>query len=215
MQGNGVQRRIHSTARQQRLGGGCKADAAGRDAVIQRLDAEAVTRQEQLLAVAVPQGKGEHAMQAGGAVLAPFGIGLENNLGIPAGRKVVAAVAQLLPQFGVVVDGAVEDQHMTRLAVDHGLVGTFGKVNDREAPVPQCQRAGEVLAGGIRPAPGQLRGHRTQRRRIRGTPVETQFSTQSAHIQPFSLKPVMVQPRPSRRRRGYTASAFHRPPVPR
>jgi hypothetical protein len=181
MNGHGINRGIQIAGGQQGLAGRGKAQSPRRQAVIQRLDAEAVTRHEQLLPVHIPDGEGKHAMQVSGAIIAPLRIGLQNHLAVTVRKKAVAPGPQLLAQLGVVVDGAVEYQHQPERLVHHRLPGTFGKVDDREPPVAQRHRTRTVFATGIRSPARQPPCHCLQYLCSGLLPVETQFTTDATH----------------------------------
>ena len=119
--------------------------------VVQRLDAQPVARQEQGLAVAVPEREGEHAAKAVDAGLAPGLPGVDDDFGVAAGVEHVAERLQLRDQFLVVVDLAVEDDaHAVVFVVERLLAG--GQVDDRQAPVPQADARLDMQAALVRAA---------------------------------------------------------------
>ena len=182
VQGHRVEAGIDATGGEQRLTGGGKAQRLTRLAVIQRLDAHAVTRQKQGARLRVPDREGKHAVQIAGTVLAPVGIGLENHLAVPVGKELVAQGDQLLLQLRVVVDGAIENQHQAEFAVDQRLIGTLGQVDDRQPAMPQCNRRIEVVPRRIRPAALEPRHHRLDGLLIRGRFVQAKFTAYATHV---------------------------------
>ena len=79
----------------------------------QRLDAERVARTEQLPALGIPEGEGEHAPQTAQCLDAPIVIGGDDGLTITIGGKGGPVLfGKFGPQFQIVVDLAVEDQHI-------------------------------------------------------------------------------------------------------
>ena len=79
----------------------------------QRLDAERVARTEQLPALGIPEGEGEHAPQTAQCLDAPIVIGGDDGLTITIGGKGGPVLfGEFGPQFQIVVDLAVEDQHI-------------------------------------------------------------------------------------------------------
>ena len=79
----------------------------------QRFDAERVARAEQFTLDGVPQREREHAAQPGQRVGAPVVVGGDDRLAVAVGVKRRAVVGrQFLPQLQVVVDLAVEHQHV-------------------------------------------------------------------------------------------------------
>ena len=93
------------------LAGHRSAAAAGRHE--QRLDAERVTGAKQFAGHRIPQREGEHAAQALKHVGAPVVVAGGDGLAVAVGGEDSAvAGAQFLAQFEVVVDLAVEHQHV-------------------------------------------------------------------------------------------------------
>ena len=80
----------------------------------ERLDAERVARAEQFAFDGVPEREGEHAAQPGQRVGAPVVVGGDDRLAVAVGVELSAVGGrQLLAQLQIVVDLAVEDQHVT------------------------------------------------------------------------------------------------------
>ena len=77
---------------------------------VQRLLAHAIARQQQPLAPRIPQRERKHAMQPQQRIVAPLLVGMNDHLGVAAGRETVAAAHQFLAQLAKVVDLAVEYQ---------------------------------------------------------------------------------------------------------
>ena len=113
--------------------------------VVQRLDAEAVARQEQRLLVAVPQREREHAAEALDAVLAPRLPGVHDDLGVAARAEDVAERLQLGDQLLVVVDLAVEDDDDAAVLVEQRLLAGR-EVDDRQAAVAEADARLDVKA---------------------------------------------------------------------
>jgi hypothetical protein len=102
------------------------------------LFAEAVTGAEQTAPGGIPEGEGEHAVEALEAVRAPDAVGLEDDLRIGmAAVETGARLQQFLPELGEVVDLAVEDDAELAVHVLHGLAAA-GKVDDGQAAVSQA-----------------------------------------------------------------------------
>src|SRR5580700_6914542 len=97
---------------------------------MQRLDAEAVARQEQPSFLDIPDGKGPHAVEAQLALRTPLRIGGEDDLAVGVGDETMAETTQFLAQLNVVVDLAVIGQPVTPFGVGHRLAGPFGEVED-------------------------------------------------------------------------------------
>src|SRR5512136_1441938 len=79
-----------------------------RQLVVQRLDAQAVARDEERSCVAIPDGKGEHAAQMLHTVRAVLLEKVNDGLGIAMRAVAVAARDELLAQGKMVINFAVE-----------------------------------------------------------------------------------------------------------
>ncbi|MNG19239.1 hypothetical protein D3C84_1033790 [compost metagenome] len=75
--------------------------------------------------------------------------GLEQHLGVTVGMETVTQGQELLAQFGVVVDGAVEHHGQSQFGVQHGLPGGFGEVHDLQPSMAQGDRSLAVQAPGV------------------------------------------------------------------
>ncbi len=179
VQRDGIDAGVDAARCQQGLRGRGEAEAAEVLAVIQGLDAEAVARQEQGLAV--PDGEREHAVQAFDAGFAPLEIGAQDDFGIAVGMEMMAQRDQFAAQFRVVVDGAVEHQRRAGAGVDHRLARARRQVDDRQPPVAQPHRPVGMLAFGVGAAARQLRQHARHRHRIGWRVVEPEFPCYAAH----------------------------------
>jgi len=171
-----------ATGKQRRQAGG-KAQALAVPGQVEGLDAEAVAGQEQGVPVLVPEGEGKHAVEAFQAGFAPGVIGLQDDFRIPVGKEAVAHAAQFPAQFPVVIYGAVENQGQLQLRIVHGLVRAFGEVDDRQAPVPKGHGAVGETAAVVRAAPLHGIHHPAQGGQVGCLSIETQFSTNAAHVQ--------------------------------
>lgn len=143
----------------QRLELGGKHEAALTDVVEQRLDAGAVARQQQLLAAAVPEGEGEHALQPLQAVQSILLIGVENGFGVGRGAEAVAFAAQLATQLAVVVDFAIEGDDELAVFAFHRLVAGRRRIEDAQAAMSEADFAVRIDPAVIGPAIGHDRAH--------------------------------------------------------
>ena len=66
-------------------------------AVVEGLDAEMIAGQKQLLALGIPEGDGEHAIELADAVGAQLGVQVQHCLGVAVGAELVAGRFQSLP----------------------------------------------------------------------------------------------------------------------
>ena len=181
VQPHGVDGRVDAAAGQQRRQSGRKAQAAAHFGDIQGLDAQPVAAQQHLAARLLPDGKGEHAVQALHEVFAPGVVGLEQHLGVAVRVELVALGLQLAAQLRVVVDGAVEHQPQAQLGVEHRLGRARRQVHDLQAPVSKAHRVPYEQSARIRPARCLDVGHARQRRHVNGDAVEPDFSCNATH----------------------------------
>ena len=130
--------------------------------VVERFDAESISRAEQSLLLLVPDRKSEHASQAIDATLTVATVGAEDGLGIGPGTKTLRA--DFSPKLKVVVDLTVVDNAGAAL-VDHRLRAGIriedGQANMGETDVPLVSKP-EPLA--VRSAVSQEFLHDGERR---------------------------------------------------
>ena len=135
-------------------------------AVVQRFLAQAVARQRQARGGAVPQREGEHAHRAHQRGLQPPGLDPgQQGLGVRGALPARARGLELAPPSPVVVELAVEGQHVPARRRDHGLVARRREVQDRQAAVRQGDTRRRVdpdpriVRAPVRDAPGHGFGH--------------------------------------------------------
>ncbi len=133
-------RGINSTC-QQRLDLGGEAQTFAIIGVIQRLDAEGVTRQPQTALARIPERKREHAAQALHETLPFKRIQVQKRLGIAV--AVIARAARFAPgaQLRMIVDFAVENNQQLPIFRRHGLGRAFTQINDREPTMGEADAA--------------------------------------------------------------------------
>src|SRR5581483_9312229 len=153
-------------------------EPVGVDAVVERLDAEAVARAEERTTVGVPDYERPHAVEAVDAPLAPFAIRGEDHLAVRARREGVAFREQLFAQLQVVVDLAVVQE--LKLAVLHRLEPGVGEIEDRQPQVAEahavlCEDAAPVRAAVAELVEPALDGG------AGGGPVELDDAAEAAH----------------------------------
>ena len=85
----------------------------------------------------VPQRKSEHAIEPAQSVLAPFAQRHQQNLGIAARVKADAHRFELVAQFNVVVDLAIEDDLQRTVVRRHWLIRGMRHVDNGQAPMGQ------------------------------------------------------------------------------
>jgi hypothetical protein len=103
--------------------------------VVQRLDPDAIARDDEDAPSRVPQGKGEHPPQALHAVGAPDPVGAEEDFRVGPRVESLPHPAEFVSKLLESVDLPVEDQHAAGQLVVHRLIRFAAQVDDREAPV--------------------------------------------------------------------------------
>ena len=105
--------------------------------VVERLDPDPVAHQEKRFRPLVPQREGEHPPEPfDEGRRAPFLVGVDDRLGIGPGRENMAAVPQLVPDFGEVVGLAVVGDPDRAVLIGEGLVAPLD-VDDAQPAVAQ------------------------------------------------------------------------------
>jgi hypothetical protein len=126
--------------------------------IVEGFDPKGVTDEREAFFSRVPDGEGEHAVEAGktvGAILCP---GLEKDFGIGLGTKGGATGLEIAAEFEVVVDFTVKYDVPAAVGGGHGL-GPSGKIEDAKATVPKANGRVGVCAFGVRSAMGEGIGH--------------------------------------------------------
>jgi hypothetical protein len=147
------------------LGG--EQHTARNDAVVQRLDAEAVSREQQPFAVG--DSESEHPAQVVDAAVPEFLVQMDDDLDIAVRGKPVAHGFQLSAQLAVVVDLPVDDRADLAVLAVHGL-SAAGYVHDAEPPHAEPQLLACVKARVVGSPVRQRRGHGLDGTRTHGAP---------------------------------------------
>ena len=143
--------RAHAGQGQQRLDFGAESEPAFVLPQEQRLLAERVARHEQAIIARIPDGERKHAAKVPHAILAPLHVGVDDGFGIGSGAETVAQRDQLLAQWLVIVDFAIEDDlHVARLVAQRLVAGS--DIDNRQAPVQQAHLPRTVGGGGLQHA---------------------------------------------------------------
>ena len=127
-----IQRTLRLTADQQGLDFGAERKRTVVLGVVERLDADAVSGEEQRPAASIPQGDAEHPAEVRERVLAPLLISVHDRLGIGIGVELVPVRGELRAQLAVVVNLPVEDHPDGSVFVANRLVAA-GEVDDAQA----------------------------------------------------------------------------------
>src|SRR5690606_5466362 len=138
-------------------------------------------------AVALPDGEGEHAVEARQQRFAPGVVTLEQHLGVAFGEEAITQPFELGAQFGVVVDGAVENHREAQRRIDHWLTRGFAQVHDLQPPMPHGHRPAAMKAAGVGAASGKVLRDAFDRPEVCGTIIETKFSSYATHENPYWL----------------------------
>ena len=126
--------------------------------IVEGLDAEDIPCGEQSAAVAVVDDEREHPAQAVEQGGAPFLVAVEQDFGIGAVAEGMPGGAELLTEFVVVVDFAVEAQDKAVVFVVHGLRAVFQVDNGQAAEAEGDMTVGKESFG-IGAAVGDGVGH--------------------------------------------------------
>ena len=135
-----------------------EVEAGARLRVVKRLLAEAIAHQQDLLLLRIPDAVREHAAQLVQAVGAFLFIEVDDGFGVAVGAEAMALGDELLAQFLVVVDLAVEDDPDAAVFVGDRLV-TGAEIDDAEAAHADAAGPVGVDAFVIRPAMADEVGH--------------------------------------------------------
>ena len=138
--------------------GGEGESAIRQQRVMQRLLAQPVARQQQLAAVAVVEGEGEHAGKPLDAIGAPLLPGVQNGLGVRAGAIAMAELLQLGAHRLVIVDLAVEADDDGAALIGHRLMAA-SQIDDRQPAMAEGEMRLEMEAVPVRPAMRHGIGH--------------------------------------------------------
>ena len=164
----------------QRLQLGGERERVG-GAVVERLDPEAVARQHEPLARAVPHRDGEHPAQPLGEARTVLLVEVDEHLRVGVRRpEAVAGGLELGPQRGMVVDLAVLHDDDAAVLVGDRLVAAL-EVDDRQPPRGQAGAAQQRLPCAVGPAVAQRVAHGAQQRGVDGAPVGADDAADPAH----------------------------------
>ena len=148
---------------QQRLRFGRERQPSGQPRHVQRLDAEVVPGQEERVLPTVPNGHGEHPVEAPQALGSPLPVGGQHDLGVAPRAEAPALGDQLPPKLGEVVHFPVVGDREPSVVGGHGHVGVLAQVLDRQPgarqPGPAQGSAKDAGAGPVGPPVAQHGDH--------------------------------------------------------
>ena len=129
--------------------------------VVERLDAEAVTGEDESPAARVPDCDREHSTQPACEVRVPLLVRVHEHLGVAVGPETMARAFELAAQVLVVVDLTVlHDVARTVLVRDRLVAGL--EIDDRETPGGEADTGVDVLTDAVGTAVGEGGAHRAQ-----------------------------------------------------
>jgi len=149
-----------------RLQFGAEVQIAVADGVVQRLNSHAIARQHQAPRRFRPDGHPEHTAQVREAVSVPLQKRRQHHLGVGFGLKFVTAALQFEPQFGMVVNFAVENDDTVAAGVVNRLVAGL-QVDDFQTGGAERDRGRFVHTLLVRSAMQQRLGDTLYASRIR------------------------------------------------
>ena len=116
--------------------------------------AHPVPRQQQTPPRGIPDGEGEHAPEVVDQRVPVFFVQVGDAFAVPVGHHPVPPSAQFGPEFGEVVDLAVEDHRHRAVLVVYRLLSP-GHIDDREPSHSEHGMRALVVAGTIRAPVGE------------------------------------------------------------
>ena len=149
--------------------------------VVERLDAEAVAREQEAAGRAVPEAEGKHAVEAVPTLGAVARIDAQEHLGVALRPETLAGGFELRAQRAEVVDLAVVRHPRPARGILHRLSPRGGEIDDREAPVTERHRAVDDHRLVIRTTMGQGLAHASDGRRLCRTAIQPDDARDAAH----------------------------------
>ncbi len=149
--------------------------------VIQGFDAVAVPGQKELFPISVPNGQGEHAVEAFHAGRAPLGIGMKQDFGVGAGAEGVSLAFEFQTQFLEIVYLSIEHDGEPAVRGLHGLPAQRRKIQNGQASMPKAQGSVNERTFPVRAAMGNGDGHALDEHRRGRSAVEMENTADAAH----------------------------------
>ena len=147
----GIEASRHRGIGEQRLDLAPEHEPAARAPVVERLLSHPVAAEDEPRPALVPDGEGEHAVEAAGELGGWKVLGqVRDDLGIAARTELVPAPQELLPELAEVVDLAVEDDGNGPVLVrDRRIAGD--QIDDRQPVLPDHPLAADEGSPCVRP----------------------------------------------------------------
>jgi hypothetical protein len=126
--------------------------------VVERLDAECVAGEEEGTLAVVPNSEREHPAQRVEHLRAAVGVQVQQNFRVALAAEGATLAFELASQFTIVVDLAVERDHVAPVGAVHRLRPARREVDDRQPPVSEADvlRLRKPKPFAIRPAPDHV-----------------------------------------------------------
>ena len=140
-------------------------------AIIQRLDAEHIARQEEGLLLFVPDGEGKHPTHAVQNALAPFGVAVHQDLAVRMTLEMITLLLELGTDLLVIIDLTVKHQRVAAAFVVERLIASVRQVDDRQTAKAQHSALGHMVAAAVRPAMADRVHHLLDQRFVVVCPV--------------------------------------------
>ena len=129
-----------------RLDLGREDKTPGLVAIVEGLDAEAISRSKELVVPAVVDDKSPHPVEALEAGRTPFEIAVQKHLAVARRAEDMAARLQLMLELDEVVDLSVEDDGERPIGGAHRLMARRREIQNRKSPEPEADPAREIAA---------------------------------------------------------------------
>ena len=140
-------------------------------AIIQRLDAEHIPRQEEGLLLFIPDGESKHPTHAVQNALAPFGVAVHQNLAVGVTLEMITLLLELGANVLVIIDLTVKHQRVAAAFIVQRLIAGVGQVDDRQTAKTQHRALSHMVAAAVRPAMTDRVHHLLDRRFVVVCPV--------------------------------------------
>ena len=136
--------RVHEQA----LKLGTEQQPAAGLSIVQRLYAQAISRQENAFFAKVGNGEGKHAVEMLEHVDAHLVVEMDEHFRIAIGAEAMPFGLQLTPQLSVIIDFAIEGDDGRAIGAHHGLIAIF-EINDLQSPHAHSKAADAVGAPSV------------------------------------------------------------------
>src|SRR5262249_18202922 len=133
-------------------------------------------------AVALDNRKREHPVKSLNAARPPGVIGLEDDLGIAAGKEAVALVLQFAAQLAKIVDATIKGNGEAKLRINHRLLRGPVQVKNVEAAMAERDLVLQKHPAGVGAARRERPAHGGDRCGAGLSIIKSNFAADPAHI---------------------------------